>query len=346
MSNAQQWWGFGVTLLIGWLLYLLSPILVPFLISAFLAYLGDPLVDRLEKRLSRTLSVVIVFTFISLLLLLMLFVLLPQLERQISELIRRLPQWINWFQDNMLSRLDVWLGLELGNLDLSTAAITEHLKDIGNIVGHVLVKLTASGQILITWLAYLILIPVVTFYLLKDWDILIAKIHDLVPRAHEKLVSNLAKRCDTVLAEFLRGQVLVMMALATIYSIGLWIIGLEFALLIGVFSGLVSFVPYLGFITGVIVAGAVGLVQFYELSYLIYVLVVFGIGQAIEGLLLSPLLVGERIGLHPVAVIFAVMAGGQLFGFLGVLLALPAAAVAVVLLRYGHEKYLTSNLYT
>ena len=322
---------------------------MPFIVGALFAYLGDPLVDRLEKtRLSRTLSVVIVFgTMIMSGLILLLFI-LPQLERQITGLVVRLPQVISWIQENMLPRLIVILGLEPGSLDLVVVkdAFANNIKDISGIMGRLLVKLTQSGQSLIVWFAYLTLIPVVTFYLLRDWDILIGKVNDLIPRPYERLVSKLAKQCDEVLAEFLRGQLLVMLALAVLYSVGLWIVGLEFFLLIGMLAGLVSFVPYLGFIVGIGVAGIAGFMQFHDIIHLVYILIVFGVGQIIEGMVLSPLLVGDRIGLHPVAVIFAVMAGGQLFGIVGVLVALPVAAVIVVLLRHVHERYLESNLYT
>ena len=349
MSDAQKWLLLGGTIFSGWLLYLLAPILMPFIVGALFAYLGDPLVDRLEKtRLSRTLSVVIVFgTMIMSGLILLLFI-LPQLERQITGLVVRLPQFISWIQENMLPRLIVILGLEPGSLDLVVVkdAFANNIKDISGIMGRLLVKLTQSGQSLIVWFAYLTLIPVVTFYLLRDWDILIGKVNDLIPRPYERLVSKLAKQCDEVLAEFLRGQLLVMLALAVLYSVGLWIVGLEFFLLIGMLAGLVSFVPYLGFIVGIGVAGIAGFMQFHDIIHLVYILIVFGVGQIIEGMVLSPLLVGDRIGLHPVAVIFAVMAGGQLFGIVGVLVALPVAAVIVVLLRYVHERYLESNLYT
>lgn len=349
MSDAQKWLVFGGTIFTGWLLYLLAPILMPFILGALFAYLGDPLVDRLEKtRLSRTLSVVIVFgTMIMSGLILLLFI-LPQLERQITGLVVRLPQFISWIQENMLPRLIVILGLEPGSLDLAVVkdAFANNMKDISGIIGRLLVKLTQSGQSLIVWFAYLTLIPVVTFYLLRDWDILVGKVNDLIPRPYEKLVSKLAKQCDEVLAEFLRGQLLVMLAQAVLYSVGLWIVGLEFSLLIGMLAGLVSFVPYLGFIVGIGVAGIAGFMQFHDIIHLVYILIVFGFGQVIEGMVLSPLLVGDRIGLHPVAVIFAVMAGGQLFGIVGVLVALPVAAVIVVLLRHVHERYLESNLYT
>jgi len=349
MNDSQKWLVFGGTVFSGWLLYLLSPILMPFIVGALLAYLGDPLVDRLEKtRLSRTLSVCVVFVFMLLLCLILILFILPQLERQITGLVARFPQFISWIQENVLPRLSALLGLESGTLDLGAIkeAFTNNMKDISGIMSRLLVKLTQSGQLVLVWFVYLTLIPVVTFYLLRDWDILVGKMHDLIPRPYEKLASKLAQQCDEVLAEFMRGQFLVMLAQAIFYTIGLWIVGLEFPLLIGMLAGLVSFVPYLGFIVGIGVASVAGFMQFHDIIHLIYILIVFGVGQAIEGMLLSPLLVGDRIGLHPVAVIFAVMAGGQLFGFVGVLVALPVAAVIVVLLRHIHESYLKSNLYT
>ncbi|MEQ8659589.1 MAG: AI-2E family transporter, partial [Gammaproteobacteria bacterium] len=169
-------------------------------------------------------------------------------------------------------------------------------------------------------------------------------VRDLLPRRIEPTVSKLAREIDSVLAEFLRGQLTVMAALALIYTVGLWLVGLDLAFFIGLLAGLVSFVPYLGVIVGVIVAGAAAFLQFQDVLHLALVGAVFGVGQVLEGMVLSPLLVGDRIGLHPVAVIFAVMAGGQLFGFLGVLLALPVAAVIVVLLRHSRDEYLASTL--
>jgi predicted PurR-regulated permease PerM len=198
---------------------------------------------------------------------------------------------------------------------------------------------------LLAWLANLVLIPVVTFYLLRDWDILIARIDELLPRQYQPIVAKLAKDSDDVLASFLRGQFMVMLALGAIYSVGLWFIDLKLALLIGMMAGLVSFVPYLGFILGIIAASVAVLLQTQELMQLIPVFIVFGIGQALEGMVLTPLLVGDRIGLHPVAVIFAVLAGGQLFGFVGILLALPVAAVLAVLLRYAHGQYKSSSIF-
>ena len=195
------------------------------------------------------------------------------------------------------------------------------------------------------FLANLVLIPVVTFYLLRDWDVLVARIHDLLPRYYEAKITEIARESDAVLGEFLRGQLTVMFALGVIYAVGLSLLGLDFGMLIGMLAGIVSFVPYLGVIVGIGLAGVAAMVQFQDLPHVLGVFAVFGVGQLLEGFVLTPKLVGDKIGLHPVAVIFAVMAGGQLFGVVGVLLALPVAAVLVVLLRHAHRRYTSSELY-
>jgi predicted PurR-regulated permease PerM len=171
-------------------------------------------------------------------------------------------------------------------------------------------------------------------------------LRSMIPRKYEATIVSLAQDCDNILSEFLRGQLLVMLALSLTYAVGLWLAGIEFALLIGMVAGLVSFVPYLGTILGITLAGTMAAVQYHDFMHPLYVLLVFGIGQALEGMLLSPWLVGDRIGLHPVAVIFAVLAGGQLFGFVGILIALPLAAVCVVMLRLAVNQYKDSGLYS
>ncbi|MEE9552253.1 MAG: AI-2E family transporter [Gammaproteobacteria bacterium] len=349
MTDAQKWLVLTCGVLGCWLIYLLAPILTPFLVGALLAYLGDPIVDQLERlKLSRTLAVIIVFACMLFAGLVLLLILIPLIEGQLSSFFNKLPRFVIWLQDTLIPRLTSLFGLELENIDLSEIkqSITNNWQDVGSILSQLIIKVSQSGKVVIAWLVYLVLIPIVTFYLLRDWDILVARIHELMPRRHVSVITRLARECDEVLDEFLHGQLLVMLGQGIIYTIGLWIVGLEFALLIGMLAGLVSFVPYLGFVVGFSVASIAVLMQYHDLVHLVYVALVFGVGQAIEGMLLSPILVGDRIGLHPVAVIFAVMAGGQLFGFFGVLLALPVAAIIVVLLRYLREQYLVSSFYT
>jgi predicted PurR-regulated permease PerM len=354
MTDAQKWLVLAGVILTGWLLYLLAPVLTPFLIAGLLAYLGDPVVDRLEKLRfrsyspSRTFAVIIVFAVMIILGLALLLILIPLIQNQFAAFVRVFPEFITWLQETLLPRLAKTFDFDpaIINLEFIKQTVMGNWQDIGSAAGKIFMKITQSGQAIFLWLAYLVLIPVVTFYLLRDWDQLFRSFYELLPRRHAPLIKKLATECDDVLSEFLRGQLMVMLSLGIIYTIGLWIAGLEFALLIGMLAGIASFVPYLGFIVGIVVAGIAALVQYNDIIHIVYVVIVFGIGQMLEGMVLSPWLVGDRIGLHPVAVIFAVMAGGQLFGFFGVLLALPVAAVIVVLLRYLHSRYLESSLYT
>ncbi len=349
MSTSGRWLWLAGLLLVGWLVYLLSPILSPFLVGMLLAYLGDPLVDRLERyRFSRTWAVVTVFALFSVLLLAMLLILLPMLGRQLAQLYLLAPKMLDWLQLSALPWLQAQLGLAEGfwRLDQLKLAVTQHLGSTTDVVGIVLSRATTSGLALMAWLGNLLLVPVVAFYLMRDWDLIIARLRALLPRRRESYVVTLVGECHEVLGAFIRGQLLVMLALAVVYAGGLMLIGLELGLLIGVLAGLASIVPYMGFVVGIGAALIATLFQSgLELYPLVGVLVVFTIGQLLEGMLLTPLLVGDRIGLHPVAVIFAVLAGGQLFGFVGVLLALPVAAVIMVVLRHAHELYKLSDLY-
>jgi predicted PurR-regulated permease PerM len=349
MTESRKWLIVFSVSGIGLLLYLLAPVLTPFLISALFAYMGDPLVDRLEAlKFPRALAVVTVFLVIFLIVILLPIFLIPLLEQQISALLARLPSYISWIQKTILPSVTHTLGIEEPALELKNLQqiLVQHWRQAGGIAAAVLSSASRSGLAMLAWIANLILIPVVTFYLLRDWDILVTRVRELMPRKVEPVVVLLAKNSDEVLGAFLRGQVMVMLALGTIYSIGLWLVGLDFGLLIGMLAGLVSFVPYLGFIVGILLAGVAAFMQFQEVLPLLWVALVFGVGQVLEGTILTPLLVGDKIGLHPVAVIFAVLAGGQLFGFFGVLLALPVAAVVMVMLRYAHEQYVGSQIYS
>lgn len=349
MSVQQRWWVLAAVALTGIVLYLLGPVLVPFVGAVMLAYVADPLVDRLQGwKLPRTMAVVLVFVLLTFVALLLLLVLIPLIEEQVRVLVQKLPRYIDWLQAEGLPWLTARLGLAETTLELDTlkTAIQKNWQQAGGIAREMLGSVSRSGLALVGWIANLLIMVVVTFYLLRDWEPLLERIRALLPRRSEQTVVRLARQSDEVLGAFLRGQLLVMLALGLIYSLGLSLLGLDFALLIGAIAGLISFVPYLGTIVGILLALIAALVQFQDPMYLVYVGIVFGIGQVLEGTVLTPLLVGDRIGMHPVAVIFAVLAGGQLFGFIGVLLALPVAAVAMVLLRYAHEQYRHSDLYT
>ena len=329
------------------LLWLLGPILMPFAVSAGLAYLGDPLVDRLQRyRISRTFAVILVFVALSAVILPALIVLAPLLLDQIRTFVRHIPDYLAWIQNTGLPALGIRLPPELAlEPDNIKEALAENLPQAGGFAKDVLGLLSRGGGALLVLLASLLLIPVVTFYLMRDWDRLVAWVDATLPARHRETVRTLAREADVVLAGFLRGQLLVMLSLSFIYSAGLGLVGVKLALLIGIGAGLVSFVPYLGFISGLLAASIAVVAQTHELTPLLWVFAVFMFGQVIESMILTPWLVGDRIGLHPVAVIFAVMAGGQLFGFVGVLLGLPVAAVVAVLLRHAMERWRQSQAF-
>ncbi|MHA7115368.1 AI-2E family transporter [Pseudomonas promysalinigenes] len=349
MTDMRRWIGWGAVLLIVVLLYGLHNILTPFLVGILLAYLADPLVDRLERiGLSRTWGVVVVFGLFTLILMALLLILVPMLAKQLLRLYELAPQMLDWLEHVALPWLQGHLGLADGfwKFDKIKAAIGAHMDKTTDIVGMVLSHATASSLALIAWLANMVLIPVVGFYLLRDWDLMMAKLRSLLPRQREPQVVALASECHEVLGAFVRGQLLVMLALGVIYSAGLMLVGLELGLLIGMLAGLAAIVPYMGFIIGIGAALIAGLFQFGgDLYPMLGIVAVFMVGQALEGMVLTPLLVGDRIGLHPVAVIFAILAGGELFGFTGVLLALPVAAVIMVLVRHVHDLYKESDMY-
>lgn len=344
-TESLIWIATGLGLLV--MLWLLSPILLPFVLGAALAYLGDPIVAQLQRwRLSRTAGVAVVFASITLAALLFAALLVPLLQQQLQTFLQRLPDYLQWLQQTGLPALGVSVP-EGGRIDAQglRELLRENWDQAGSIARELLARATESGGALITFFVNLLMIPVVTFYLLRDWHRLVAWIDGMIPRPLVGKVREIARETDEVLAAFLRGQLTVMAALALIYSTGLWLAGLDLALLIGLGAGLVSFVPYLGFFVGVLAATVAMYFQEQALLPLLWVLLVFGVGQILETVYLTPNLVGERIGLHPVAVIFALLAGGQLLGFVGVLLALPAAAGLSVLFRHAKQRWLRSPLY-
>lgn len=349
----QAWFVLAVIAFLGWLTWLLAPVLTPFAASAALAYFGDPLVDRLERvslgkwQLGRTLAVVLVFLLMAVVFVLLLVFIIPLLIEQFRQLAERLPAWIDWLSATALPWLGAQLGLDTTGFDSAqlTDLLKSYWKELSGAALSVAETLGRGGQALLMWMTNLVLIPVVTFYLLRDWDALVRGTRDLLPRNVVGPVSVLATEIDEVLGAFLRGQLMVMLALGLIYWAGLALIGLDLAFLIGMGAGLLSIVPYLGSIIGLLAAVVAALYQFQDILHPALVAAVFAAGQTAEGMLLTPRLVGDRIGLHPVVVIFAVLAGGQLFGFLGILLALPTSAALNVVVRHARESYTSSSLF-
>ncbi len=342
-----QWSALTVGVL--WVVWLLAPILSPFVIAAILGWLGDPMVDRLEaRRISRNTAVILVFGAMTVVLLVVAVLLIPVLEDQVMTLINSLPGYRDWFVGTALPWVEHRTGLQiLSWLDPERlfVLIREHWQSAGGAASTLLGYVSRSGFALLGWLANIVLLPVLSFFFLRDWDLIMGRIGLLVPRDHFDTVRRLALESNEVLGGFLRGQMLVMLILGLLYALGLWLVGLDLGILIGLLAGLLTFVPYLGPAFIVLFGGIAALVQFGDWQHLAGVGVVFAVGQLVESFVLTPMLVGDRIGLHPMAVIFAVMAGGTLFGFLGMLLALPVAAVVNVLLRYTQERYRQSRLY-
>ena len=330
--------------LVGVLMYLLAPVLTPFVAAALLAYIGDPLADRLQRlKLPRTLAVVAVFVLTFMMLGLLVLLVGPLIRTQVGALLDALPEIVRQFEQVWLPNIAGMLDLELGD-DVGLGAFVARYGDMAGTWGtKVLVSVSQSGGAVAAAVLSLFLVPILTFYLLRDWDSILAHLGALIPSDHRDTVFGLARETDDVLGAFLRGQLLVMLALAIIYSVGLGLVGLKFAVAIGVVSGLVSFVPYLGFVFGILLASITVVLEPDPLWRLVGVVATFSIAQALEGSLLTPKLVGDRIGLHPVLIIFAVAAGGQLFGFFGILLALPAAAVLSVIVRFAYGRYLKEH---
>ncbi len=334
---------------VGFLIWVLTPVLTPFAAAALLAWMGDPVVDRLQKRgFSRNGAVALVFTVMVLALIVLVLILVPAIESQIEVLARSVPVWIEWAVRTGLPWVQAKLGLNVTawlDPDNLLEMLRRNWKGASGIATQVLGVVTQSGFTVLGWFANLVLIPFLTFFFLRDWDVLVRRVAGLVPRDRIETVSVLAKESDAVLGSFLRGQFMVMLAMGVFYAVGLWGVGLEVGILIGVLAGLLTFIPYIG-PTTVLVGGSIAaLVQFGDWQHLVGVLAVWGIGQLLESYVLTPKLVGDRVGLGPVTVVFAVMAGGTLFGFLGMLLALPVASVANVLIRHAHGRYVGSRFY-
>ncbi len=348
MKLLQRWQLVALILGVCLVLYVLGPVLTPFAAAAIFAYLFDPLVDRLQRwKLSRTLATTIVFLVLLIALIVILVLLVPYIERQIATLIRKLPDWIAWLQSDGIPWLNARFDLSLEAPDMQQIAgiVQEHWKEAGGAAATIALAVSKSGLTVVSWVIHLIIVPVAFFYLLRDWHAMVDSVHDLLPRAVEPTVVRLARESDETLSGFVRGQVSVMLVLGAMYAIALWAIGLDIGPLIGFVAGVISFIPYLGGISGILMALIAAIVQYHDWTHVILVLVVFGIGHLLEGYVLVPRLVGEKIGLHPLAVIFAILAGGELFGFLGVLLALPIASVCNVVLRELHTRYRASDLY-
>jgi predicted PurR-regulated permease PerM len=340
----------AVAMAVALVIWLLAPVLAPFVVAAIFAYALQPLVRKLQMqfgpRMPKVVSVVLVELLALLSLLGVALLLVPILARELPLIQQQLPGLIDRLQNTLnpwLTQMGFNLSLDMGSLKVHIVKYLSANRE--DLLDSALSSLKLGGSVAMAMIGNAILIPVALFYLLSDWDRLVALVVELIPPAVRPRFDAFMNECDEVLGQYLRGQLLVMLALAIYYAIALALFGLELALPIGVFTGLAVFVPYLGFGLGLALALLAGLLQFVSVKALVMVGVVFGLGQLIESFFLTPRLVGERIGLHPLAVIFALLAFGQLLGFVGVLIALPASAVLLVALRRLRDGYLQSDLY-
>lgn len=346
--HAALWIAAGLALVL--LLYLLAPILAPFVLAGILAYIGNPVVDRLSRRgLPRALAVLLVLLGLALIFAGLALIILPLLIDEVSRLAARAPEAMQQLDRQFLPWLERNFGIRLRQTQAEAALLekffTGNWDVIQIILGHLYSSAKSGGAALFGVVMNLLLVPVVTFYLLLDWQGVIGRIEQVIPRSWHARCVVMTRDIDAVLAQYLRGQILVMAILALYYGIALWIADIPSAVPVGLVTGLLIFIPYLGFATGFILALLVAALQFAGWPPIVAVLVIYGIGQALESFLLTPYLVGERIGLHPLAVIFALLAFGQLFGFFGVLLALPVSAMLSVGLRDLRAAYLASRFY-
>jgi predicted PurR-regulated permease PerM len=331
-------------------LWLLGPVLTPFVVAAVLAYALTPLVNKLDGlfrgRMPRLVAVVVVELLFILVALSLVLLIVPIVAKEIPLMREQVPLLLDTLNTGLkpwLAQFGIKVQLDLGSL--KTVALKYLNANYEEMFGSVLSSLRLGGSVALAVIGNAVLIPVALFYLLMDWDKFVARLLELVPPPMRKTFDSFTDEADSVLGQYLRGQLLVMLVMAAFYAIGLALFGLDLALPIGIFTGLAMFIPYLGFGIGLILAILAGLLQFASVKAIVMVAVVYGIGQVVESLVLTPRLVGERIGLHPLAVIFALLAFGQVFGFVGVLIALPASAVLLVAIRRIKDRYVASRLY-
>jgi predicted PurR-regulated permease PerM len=330
-------------------LWLLSDILLPFIAGMALAYLLDPLTRRLERTgLGRVLSALIVIAFIIVVLVVIVILVAPILGAQLFAFIENIPGYVDRLQSLIADPNRPWLAKILGSqtADPSKSAGGLMAQGAGWLAGF-LASLWSGGRALVSLFSLLIITPVVAFYLLVDWDRMLVTIDGWIPVQQRETVRGLAREMDAAIAGFMRGQAAICLILGVFYAIGLTLAGLNFGFLIGFMTGVMSFIPFVGSLTGFLVAGGVAIAQFWPNWLPILAVVgVFLAGQALEAYVLSPKLVGPRVGLHPVWLMFSLLAFGYLFGFVGLLVAIPLAAAIGVLARFALRQYLASPLYT
>jgi predicted PurR-regulated permease PerM len=346
-ERQQIFFWLGALFLIFVLIYFLSPILLPFVAGSVIAYFLSPVVSRIERwGLRRSFGAAFVLLLFVLALLVVAALLLPLVQLQVAEFARRVPTLVG----EARGRVEQLMRLAEQQLSPEDVAklrdmLASGAADLASWAARLLQNLLTSSIALANLLSLIFITPIVAFFLLRDWDRIVALIDSWLPRQHLAVIREQARLVDATLSGFVRGQLLVCLGVGIYYAAALTFIRLDFGLILGLLAGILTFIPYVGFATGFVLAMGLALVQFGTLSGLLWVLGVFAVGQVLESNVLAPKLVGERVHLHPVWVIFALLAFGTIFGFLGVLLALPAAAVIGVLVRFALSRYLASPFY-
>jgi predicted PurR-regulated permease PerM len=335
---------FALTIVVMWLL---GDVLLPFVAGATIAYLCNPLTNRLERLLPRWIAALIVITLVVLFCVLLILLIVPVIGAQLAAFIEDLPGYVRRLQALISDPSRPWLsrfvGERFAGADKSSGELMTQAAALGTAF---LGKIWSGGAAVLSLFSLLVITPVVAFYFIVDWERIVKSLERLVPRSQHDTVVKLARQTDAAIAGFVRGQTVVCVLLGIFYAVALSVVGLNFGLLIGLLSGLISFIPYVGSVTGFVLATGIALAQFWpEWIWIVAVMGIFLFGQFIEGNILVPKLVGDSVGLHPLWLMFALFAFGYLFGFLGLLLAVPLAAAVGVLARFGVGRYLDSPIY-
>lgn len=332
------------------LLYLMMPVIIPFVVAFFLAYLFNPLVKKLSRYIRRWLAILVVYTAITSMMALLLWWLVPNIWKQLQDAWEYLPKMVTWYNDSVRAWIASTTRVNLPELQVKgfSESLVDYLQvhytasDASSIMSQVL----ASSMNFLNNAGLIVLVPILTFYFLFNWDERLKQWQMAIPKPYAKKTIEICRECDQALREFIKGQLLVMVLLGIVYAVQLQLIGLELGLIIGMVAGIASFVPYLGFGLGFIAAITTGLFQFgFDWLHLGLIVAAFLVGQAIEGYVLQPLLLGDKIGLSPLWVMFSVLAGASLLGFVGMLIALPVSAVLNVLFRHLYAAYQNSEFY-
>lgn len=342
MRDQARYWGIAAVVFL-LVLWLLGNVMLPFLVGGAIAYFLDPVADRLERLgLGRTAATAVISTVGLLAVILLVLAIIPTLVNQLTALVNAAPE--------MAKRMQAFLLEHFPDLADSTSTVRQTLANIGAAVQSKGLEMVdgviSSAMGVISIVVFIVVVPVVAFYLLLDWDHMIARIDAMLPRDHAPVVRQLAREIDAVLAGFVRGQVSVCLLLGTFYAVALMLAGLQFGLVVGAIAGAITFIPYIGSLIGGALAIGLALYQFWgEWLHIAAVAGIFAAGQFIEGNILTPKLVGRSVGLHPVWLIFALSAFGTVFGFVGMLVAVPVAAAIGVLTRFAIGQYQSSLLY-